>query len=659
MEPEPFPLQGATPGFCARIVTPQAGVDEPTPLDLRVLRKRIRLAEPEVTEPPQLPAVFPELDDDMATDGEHDFVHPSKRRMTVDRAPDAGLDAETQLVLPLPSASPVQLAKATEVARLLADVPTTQAGLAELVVALNGHILPENRNHVVFRLVQRLPRLLLLYFHGLISHNLRRDLLSCLPVEVLLKVLQYLDLKLVLTAGQVCKLWRRLATRALLWCRLLLRDRFILTEEQLERELQDPGLIPGWRGDNRMCKAQVLYKKRWLIFRRWMDKLYVPRRFLVAGYDTNIVTCLQHDSERVITGIDGKFINIYSTRTGALLQQLKGHDGGVWALKYFSNTLVLGSTDRDVRIWNIRTGRCSHVLKGHTSTVRCLDILHPVRIGTDDNGTPIVFPPEPLIVTGSRDNLLNVWRLPLDNERLDAAAEVQVYESKEANPYFVALLTGHTQLVRLVSGYGNLIVSGLYDALVRVWDLLQGGKCIHHLKGHLDRIYLTVLDFKRRRCYTGLVDLNINVWDLEKGKLHSSLEGHTSLVGLLDMADGYLVSAAADATLRIWDPRLGKDLFCLGGHSHAITCFQHDGLRVVSGSERMLKLWDISTGRFVRDLLLDITGGIWQVRFDPDRCVAAVQKGTESRSEAYIEVLDFSEPLYGSSSSSTLGSRRN
>ncbi|KAK7683901.1 cytosolic leucyl tRNA synthetase [Cerrena zonata] len=326
---------------------------------------------------------------------------------------------------------------------------------------------------------------------------------------------------------------------------------------------------------------------------------------------------------------------------------LKGHEGGVWALKYTGNTLVSGSTDRSVRVWNIKTGKCTHVFRGHTSTVRCLDILHPVKIGKNDKGEDIIFPEVPLLVTGSRDHNLHVWKLPLDNENdPDLYKLQQVYDSTETtnNPYLVAVLTGHSQSVRSVTGYGNIIVSGSYDTTVRVWDLLEENKCKFILEGHSDRIYSTALNFQTKRCYSGSMDSSINVWDIEKGELLYSLEGHSSLVGLLELSEDYLVSAAADSTLRVWDPQSPENFSKLKGHSNAITCFQHDSLRVVSGSERMLKLWNIETGQFVRDLLADITGGIWQVRFDVNRCVAAVQRTRGEAEETFIEILDFSVP---------------
>lgn len=594
---------------------------------------------------------------------EREHVHPCtpmglEESLTATPVLDVDDQSTQQLVLPLPLASPVQLATDKpsvheEVERQLQKVPATQGELVEMLLNLSSFVLESNRNNLVFELLQHVGRLLLLSLCGIIQESLRRDILSSLPVEVLLNILSYLDAKSVLSVSQVCRKWHRIVNNTNLWRGLLIRDKLVADELHLYRELVNPAkLFDEWATPspllNEINAAQILYKKRSLILKRWMDPKFEPSRISVAGHGSNIVTCLQHDEEKVITGIEGKLINVHSTKTGELLRVLKGHDGGVWALKYFSNTLVSGSTDREVRVWNIRSGRCTHVFRGHTSTVRCLDILHPVQIGVSDNGLPIMFPNEPLLVTGSRDHNLHVWKLPLDNEgpAADSIMDTKTYDAKDpANPYIVAILTGHTQSVRSVTGYGNIIVSGSYDTTVRVWDLLDGGRCKHVLEGHSDKIYSTALNFEKRRCYSGSMDLSINVWDIDKGKLLFSLEGHNSLVGLLELSEKYLVSAAADATLRVWDPITGENHCKLKGHNSAITCFQHDSLRIVSGSERMLKLWDIKSGKFIRDLLTDISGGIWQVSFDPDRCVAAVQKHKNDTEETYIEILDFATPL--------------
>lgn len=150
------------------------------------------------------------------------------------------------------------------------------------------------------------------------------------------------------------------------------------------------------------------------------------------------------------------------------------------------------------------------------------------------------------------------------------------------------------------------------------------------------------------------------------------LEGHSSLVGLLEFSSTYLVSAAADATLRVWSPTTGKCLATLTGHSAAITCFHHDAHlnKIVSGSDGGVKVWELSTdgyasrinppssasgpgfaytqgpngpepvhGRFVGDVVRGVQG-VWRTRMDEQRLVCAVQK---EGGRTWFEVLDFTD----------------
>ena len=59
---------------------------------------------------------------------------------------------------------------------------------------------------------------------------------------------------------------------------------------------------------------------------------------------------------------------------------------------------------------------------------------------------------------------------------------------------------------------------------------------------------------------------------------------------------------------------------------------------VLSGSDGTLKMWDVRTGEFVRDLLYGLSG-VWQIKFDERRCVAAVQRSGVT----WIDVLTFGD----------------
>lgn len=367
---------------------------------------------------------------------------------------------------------------------------------------------------------------------------------------------------------------------------------------------------------------KTLYRRHHQIRKNWMREDAKPRHIAFRAHDRHVVTCLGFDDDKIVTGSDDTNINVYDTKTGALRAKLRGHEGGVWALQYEGNVLVSGSTDRSVRVWDIENGRQMQVFQGHTSTVRCLQILSPTKVGETADGRAIMMPKQSLIITGSRDSNLRVWKLP-------QPGDPQYFQAGPAQddtdcPYFVRVLTGHQHSVRAIAAHADTLVSGSYDCTVRVWKI-STGETVHRLQGHTQKVYSVVLDHYRNRCISGSMDNLVKIWSLDTGSILYTLDGHSSLVGLLDLHSERLVSAAADSTLRIWDPDNGQCKATLSAHTGAITCFQHDGQKVISGSDRTLKMWNVKNGECVRDLLTDLSG-VWQVKFNERRCVAAVQR---------------------------------
>lgn len=390
----------------------------------------------------------------------------------------------------------------------------------------------------------------------------------------------------------------------------------------------DPNIgLPSLR---RLHLYKSLYRRHYMIRQSWTSGKVKPGHVAFAAHPRHVITCLQFDEDKIITGSDDCLIHVYDTKTGKLRTKLEGHEGGVWALQYEGNMLVSGSTDRSVRVWDIQKGICTQTFYGHTSTVRCLQILMPTDTGKVQDGKPVMMPQKPLIITGSRDSQLRVWRLPEPGSR--RYIQTGPPATDDQCPYFIRILSGHAHSVRAISAHADTLVSGSYDSTVRVWRISTGEQ-LHVFHGHSQKVYSVVLDHKRNRCISGSMDSLVKIWDLETGACLYTLEGHSLLVGLLDLRDERLVSAAADSTLRIWDPETGKCKSTLMAHTGAITCFQHDGRKVVSGSEKTVKMWDVQTGECIQDLLTDLSG-VWQVKFDQRRCVAAVQRGNLT----YVEV---------------------
>ncbi|ORX57385.1 WD40 repeat-like protein [Hesseltinella vesiculosa] len=505
----------------------------------------------------------------------------------------------------------------------------------------------DQKTYVLFQLLKRSSKTSLKFVNSIIMPALKRDFLASLPRELALHVISFLDAHSLCHAAMVSRTWRSIIEQDhSTWRLLLYKDglmephepdsvRSMLRLQQRKDEEEAPKIVEmddPMEIDEQPDEVSAIvnpykeeYRQRHMLRQNWRHGRFKRIRF--RGHYTqpaqNVVTCLQFDDDHIISGMDDRMINIYHTKTGRHLRTLRGHEGGVWALQYIGNTLVSGSTDRTVRVWDIESGNCTHVFYGHTSTVRCLEIVMPKLI----NGQ--MQPAEPLIVTGSRDFTLRVWRLP------DPTKDQPFYGSG-VNPWYRHTLAGHVGSVRAITAHGNTLVSGSYDNTVGVWDL-STGRLVHRMEGHSQKVYTVVIDPDRGRCISGSMDGTVRIWDLATGQPLEILQGHTILVGLLGLTSDYLVSAAADSTLRVWHPEAGICRHVLSGHQAAITCFQHDNDKVISGSEGALKMWDIKTGRHITDLITNVDH-VWRITFNKHRCVAAVCKDEVTS----FEVLDFS-----------------
>ncbi|KAI8089360.1 WD40-repeat-containing domain protein [Halteromyces radiatus] len=540
------------------------------------------------------------------------------------------------------------------------------------------------KTYLLFQLLKRSSTQSLKYLNSIIVSSFKRDFLATLPHELALQVIRNLDARSLCRAATVSKTWRSIVDGdKTTWRTLLDKDGFKEDDQsyvqssthnihsknryssnnndhdndmKLEQfDTSEPMDIDEYdrihdeddNDDNntqtnnhdgnagtskgkKRCLSSIDnpykndYRKRYSLRSNWKRGNF--KRISFPGHSSpneNVVTCLQFDDDKIISGVDDRVINIYETKTGRHISTLRGHEGGVWALQYIGNTLVSGSTDCTIRIWDIERAVCTHVFLGHTSTVRCLQIVMPTMV----NGR--LEPSHPLIITGSRDSTLRVWRLP--DPRNDPP-----FDGNGVNPWYMHTLTGHSLPVRAITAHGNTLVSGSYDNMVCVWNL-ETGQLIHRMEGHQQKVYAVVIDPDRKRCMSGGMDGTIRVWDLTTGQCLQSLDGHTILVGLLGLTKNYLVSAAADGTLRVWSPENGICQNVLSDHKAPVTCFQHDEHKVISGSEGGLKMWDIKTGRHIKDLITDVDW-VWRVAFNKHRCVAAVSKNHVTS----FEVLDFS-----------------
>lgn len=300
---------------------------------------------------------------------------------------------------------------------------TTLLALPNLISHFSS--LPSKlQSHLLLTLLRHSPLPVLRSVHAVLTPTLARDFLTQLPPELTSNVLSFLPSSALARASRVSRSWRAIIdSDPVLWCELLKYNQLWFgggsenafadaVSARRARMPPPPDALP------LPHPYKLLFKTRHLTRTRWLET-EPPRSLNFPAHGSAVVTCLLFSHNRIISASDDHSIHVYSPFTGTLQRALDGHNGGVWALAATKNTLVSGSTDRTVRIWNLESGRCTHVFGGHTSTVRCLAIVKPVWVDVEvDEYTTRreKWPKRTLIVTGSRDHTLRVWRLPKEGD---------------------------------------------------------------------------------------------------------------------------------------------------------------------------------------------------------------------------------------------------
>jgi phospholipase A-2-activating protein len=138
-----------------------------------------------------------------------------------------------------------------------------------------------------------------------------------------------------------------------------------------------------------------------------------------------------------------------------------------------------------------------------------------------------------IFATGSRDSTAAVWALP---------ATVPA-----------AVLRGHDHFVNAVAfSAPHTLLTASSDGSIRVWAVAEASaECTNVLKGHKENVCdIAVLG---AIAVSSSWDMTARVWDLTSGECMRVLRGHEAAVwAALPMADGRVVTVAADKTIRVW-----------------------------------------------------------------------------------------------------------
>ncbi|HEY5259719.1 MAG TPA: F-box/WD40 repeat-containing protein [Rhabdochlamydiaceae bacterium] len=145
-----------------------------------------------------------------------------------------------------------------------------------------------------------------------------------------------------------------------------------------------------------------------------------------------------------------------------------------------------------------------------------------------------------------------------------------------------------------------------HEGGICVWDLKSGAP-IHTLLGHERGKAITALAFECGRLFSG-ADTTIKMWDVDKLECLRTFAGHAQGISAVAVANGKLVSASFDRTVRVWNLETGACLYVIPEQKYSF-CVSN-GLLITANSDNTIGFRDLETGHLLKTPLQGHNGMI-------------------------------------------------
>ncbi|EKX46183.1 hypothetical protein GUITHDRAFT_70684 [Guillardia theta CCMP2712] len=165
----------------------------------------------------------------------------------------------------------------------------------------------------------------------------------------------------------------------------------------------------------------------------------------------------------------------------------------------------------------------------------------------------------------------------------------------------VKTLTGHRSPLSRVIFHPVFadVITCSEDASIKLWDL-DSGRLSSTLKGHTASVNDVSLNSDGTVLASGSSDLSVKLWKLgDSNECLRTLRGHEHSVSgvtstLLDQ-----ISASRDTTIKVWEAKSGYCVKTLTGHSEWVRRIITSSVRPLCfscSSDKTVKVWDVNQG---------------------------------------------------------------
>ncbi|KAI1649496.1 WD40 repeat-like protein [Daldinia loculata] len=238
-----------------------------------------------------------------------------------------------------------------------------------------------------------------------------------------------------------------------------------------------------------------------------------------------------------------------------------------------------------------------------------------------------------ILYSGGRDGVICAWDLNLD---LNGYSDRGRASSQNAKPQpttkFRASTQAHTHWVNdiVLASNNSALVSASSDLTVKVWRPELGDTEPHTIGQHTDYVKCVATPSSADWVASGGLDRKIYLWDLNgKGKsLEIDVRGEDvsekASVYAMCVNQNILASGGPESIVRLWDPKSGKRITKLVGHTdniRAILMNEAGDTVMTASSDQTVKVWSVTAGRCMYTLTMH-NDSVWSLfSEDPELAV--------------------------------------
>ena len=366
----------------------------------------------------------------------------------------------------------------------------------------------------------------------------------------------------------------------------------------------------------------------WRTLQRWIG---VPSA--VWTIHSNITAVAFSPDGTHVLSTYGKSLNLGNVATGAVVRTFDGHLGRVKSLTFSPDgtrivsgggggSQFLEGGDTSLRLWDTATGRLLHTFEGHSAEI-----------------ASVAFSPDGRrIFSSGRDGTIRIWD-PHTHQLLVTMLTTRSGEWLVVTPegFFAASSQAPeaqvTDLLSIVRGLDVFSIRQVHQVLYRP-DLVRAklaGDPDSNVRNAAAELDLAKALNSSRAPQVGITSLKAQDPPRKSSGADVAVQlAHTDSIDAVALSpDGRLaLSGSDDKTAKLWDVTTGRVMRDLIGHTDKVTAgaFSPDGRFALSGShDQTLKLWDVATGKLVRSMggaprgALDKgSGRVTSVAFSPD-----------------------------------------